>query len=222
MDFVLRRVERRWRGEDPDEGWTYLRWLERSAAPEPEVLGVRLALGDLPLERLRLAAYAGHAAARDLLGEEAPFAQDDVEGWVLGLAQWGKRACALAATAAAEASLPMCERHRPGDRRPWAVVQAVQQFLRAPDPEARAGAVQQAVWDATFTGPFMPVAYNLGACAISTRRAEVSAEDGAVWAAEAAGAAEHLIGEAVRASIGEALARWALAPRRDSGGLTAA
>ncbi len=212
MDLLLRTLERRFRGDDPRDGSQYLRWLERAAAPEPERLRLRLELGELTVERLRLAAYAGHRPARAALaalGAAAPGPARDLERWVLGLADFGKQPCAVAAAAAAAAALPAFERRRPRDSRPHEVVAAAERFLVRPDP-AHAAALERAVWDATFAGPFLPVAQGLGACAIGLARDDVPPLEGAARAADAATAAEDLGGLAVRRAIRAALAAWAL------------
>lgn len=48
-------------------------------------LAERMRVGELDRERVRLAAYVGHAGARALLGNDAPASPDDFSEWIAGL-----------------------------------------------------------------------------------------------------------------------------------------
>jgi hypothetical protein len=90
-DARLRALERRWR---------------ESGSLEDEVayLLERLRTGDLLRDRVELAAYCGHAAARHALGAEAPPAPPRPEQVLTGITQkrWGAAAKAQAFEIAAE------------------------------------------------------------------------------------------------------------------------
>ncbi len=83
-DHRLRLLERRWKesGNARDEG-AYL--LERVRA------------GTLAARDLELAAYLGHAPAREALGASAPEAPAELDRWVYALEPWGAHLCVLAA-----------------------------------------------------------------------------------------------------------------------------
>jgi len=119
------------------------RW-EESGLPADEAawLKARTAAGDLPAERLMLAAYLGHEAARTADGD-ALAAPDDLAEWVRGLERWGKEVLVRAAVAAARRVLPLWERKRAGDRRPHDAIAAAEAWLAEPTPE-RAAAAERA------------------------------------------------------------------------------
>lgn len=90
-DRALRELERRARGgaRDDEAAW----------------LAARVRAGDLPRERVELAAWCGHAGARAVAGVGA--SDDlDLEAWLRGLSRW-RRAPARAALAAARLAWPM-------------------------------------------------------------------------------------------------------------------
>src|SRR5262249_17998721 len=69
--------------------------------------------GDLDPERLALAAYCGHPAARQALGDDAPAIPAELVAWAYGLERWGKEAAVRAAIAAAAHVLPRFEAELP-------------------------------------------------------------------------------------------------------------
>ncbi len=90
-DRALRELERRARGGTRED--------------EAAWLAARVRAGDLPRERVELAAWCGHEGARAVAGVGA--ADDlDLEGWLRGLSRW-RRAPARAALAAARLAWPM-------------------------------------------------------------------------------------------------------------------
>jgi len=99
-DARLRDVERRWRETGA---------LEDEAA----FLRERVRAGVLDDDRLRLAAYVGHAASRLALGTPS-FAPAFFQAWIYGLEPWGVEACQRAAIAAARCALVLL---RPESRR---------------------------------------------------------------------------------------------------------
>lgn len=71
-DAGLRKAERRWR----ETG---------AVGDEAAYLLERVRVGDLKRERLVLAAYCGHKAARVALGEGAPSVPADTRSWIAGI-----------------------------------------------------------------------------------------------------------------------------------------
>jgi hypothetical protein len=83
-----------------------LRQLHRSASlgdpqAEAKLLLARLRAGELSQRNLELAAYLSHPVACLALGVEHPNPAWDLPKWTLGLAPWGRRACAVAGLEAA-------------------------------------------------------------------------------------------------------------------------
>ncbi len=90
------------------------RWQETNAlADHVAYLRARKKLGPLAVERLDLAAYLGHEAARLAVGPERfealPALVPDLRDWVLGLERWGIEASVRAAVAAVRLILPADE-----------------------------------------------------------------------------------------------------------------
>ncbi len=83
-DERLRELERRWResGSVEDEA----AWLLE-----------RVRVGELDQDRLELAAYCGHGAARVALGDAAARPAEDFDQWAAGLEQWSTAPPALPA-----------------------------------------------------------------------------------------------------------------------------
>lgn len=114
-----------------------------------EVLRLRLELGELCLDRVRLAAYLGDPHAHELLGlppnrRWTHFSQSTAEtrGWVHGLAAWGKapllRACRVAVRAHVTLLLPcLSEGAQPLLR---AAEPTVLDYIRDPSEPHRAAA----------------------------------------------------------------------------------
>lgn len=121
------------------------RQVRRGASPEEEArwLLERARTGELPGERLALAAWLGHAPARLALGGHAPHAPQELESWVRGLGRWGPEALARAALAAARCVLP-CWTQRHPDARPAAALAAVEAWLEDPGPARAAAALSAA------------------------------------------------------------------------------
>lgn len=71
-DAKLRELERLWRGTGAVDA-------------EAAYLLERVRIGDLKRERLVLAAYCGHLAARLAVGDAAPAVPSDVKSWVAGI-----------------------------------------------------------------------------------------------------------------------------------------
>lgn len=90
-DDRLRTSERRWRETGaPEDGRVLLVELERSGAPPPRILRTRVAVGDLPADRLELAAFLGDEAAQEAVGRRPPRAYvESVSAWVSELGAWG-------------------------------------------------------------------------------------------------------------------------------------
>lgn len=93
-DERLRQLERRWR----ETG---------AAGDEAAYLRERVRVGELPRERLELAAYCGHEAASGATGVCGP---RDLEQWVAGLSRWDMQTAMRAALAAARFAYPVWSR----------------------------------------------------------------------------------------------------------------
>lgn len=76
MDSRLQSLHRAWQASG-------------STADEAAYLLERVRVGDLTNERLELAAYCGHAGAREALGDTVPEVPEDAEAWLCGLIAWG-------------------------------------------------------------------------------------------------------------------------------------
>ncbi len=115
-DLALRRRERAASGGD----------LEARA----RLLAERLRHGAVARERLRLAAYAGDAAAAVVLGAE-PAAPEALAAWARGLLVFGDEACARAALGLADLTLPVWEGWEPGVFAPGAVLRRARTTTQA-------------------------------------------------------------------------------------------
>lgn len=95
-DRALRELERRARGgtQEDEAAW----------------LAARLRAGELPRERVELAAWCGHAGARALTGGGDAADGLGLDDWLRGLTRW-RRAPARAALAAARLAWPMRVAH---------------------------------------------------------------------------------------------------------------
>jgi hypothetical protein len=87
-DERLRELERKWKST-------------RSVEDHAAYLQARVRAGDLEADRLELAAYCGHAAARAAVGARV-VVPDEFEPWVLGLSRFGREAVMRAGLTAAE------------------------------------------------------------------------------------------------------------------------
>ena len=99
------------------------------------LLRERLRTGTLGQDRLGLAAYAGDAAAAEVLGDAAPRVPDDLEGWVLGLDDYGRDALIRATFAAVRFLHPLWEVRFPADRRLLAALDAAAAWADDPSPD---------------------------------------------------------------------------------------
>lgn len=93
MDTEVRDLQRRWQqSNDPEDEAIYLRERCRS--------------GDLTLESIQIAAYAGYPAACLIDPETRPLpTADEIQYWIFGLQQWGKDVMVEAARSAAITTL---------------------------------------------------------------------------------------------------------------------
>jgi hypothetical protein len=150
-DATLRALERRWR----ESG---------SVADEAAWLTARSRAGDLAREHLELAAYCGHAAARQAVGEEETIARasylgdfaavrvalgeplesvQDLRAWLRGLVSWGDEVCARAVLAILDVALAQYEpRYGSGPRTYVAPARAWLDEGRAPETRERQRALQ--------------------------------------------------------------------------------
>lgn len=115
-----------------------LRQLERLLRNgDPALLRERLRAGMVSPDDLWLAAHLGHPGARELLGEEAPPAREELRCWVDDLERRGL--AERVAIAAAEAALPVYLSGKPTDARPAEALSAARAMRdararRAPVP----------------------------------------------------------------------------------------
>ncbi len=94
-DDRLRELERRFH-------------MEGTVEAEAAWIGVRAQAGELPRERLRLAAFLGHPAARVAIGSP-PQQPTELWEWAIALASFGSEVSARACIAAAWAIVPFWE-----------------------------------------------------------------------------------------------------------------
>lgn len=196
-DDARREAERRWRETGAQEdGRRYLACLQR-AGEQVEALRVRVALGALHDERVRLAAHLGHAVAREALALEGP-PMAALSAWAQHLFEWGQGACVRAALAAARVALAAEDAGAQGD--PSAALGAAEAWLACPCPShyreaeafnARRGELPAWAWQTVTAAHCAPRACWHHVQAISA-------------AAQVAGEA------AVRAAVRDALVAWAL------------
>lgn len=127
------------------------RRFDETGAPQDEAawLNERVRMGELSRERLELAAYCGHEAARRVIGASvvaaprAPaelvelFSEEvaDLEWFIRGLARWGVPWCARAALAIGRHVLPLAG---PFEDEAAAALRATETWLRCPCEEHRA------------------------------------------------------------------------------------
>jgi hypothetical protein len=116
-DESLRELERRWKET-------------RSVQDEARFLAERVRSGDLGAGRIRAAAYAGHAAARIALGDQAPGLLGDVRDFVSGLQEYPKEASVAALLALGCLRLSAWRALRPDDGRPQNALDAVAAWLQ--------------------------------------------------------------------------------------------
>ncbi len=108
------------------------------------LLAERVRAQHLTLERVRLAAYAGDAVARELLGPDTPTAPAKTKPFALGLAIFGKEAGVAAAIGAASTLVPLMKELR--DERPAVALDTARAWLQCPCDEHRRKAAA-ALWD---------------------------------------------------------------------------
>lgn len=115
-DERLRELERRWKQSG-------------TAEAEAEFLQGRIRAGELPRERLPLAAYCGSEGAKRALGEGAPQVPDTIEAWLLGLHERDQDLMLRALVVIARQVLPVWESAKPDDRRPLRAIEAAEEVL---------------------------------------------------------------------------------------------
>lgn len=118
-DEHLRELERRWK----ETG---------SVEDEDAYLRERVRIGDLTQDKLELAAYLGHQAARRYLGEQAPQAPEKLENFVGHLKSWGKETLVRSIVAAALTCLHLWEKQLPEDHRPQLAINAAIAWILCP------------------------------------------------------------------------------------------
>jgi hypothetical protein len=114
--------------------------LERTAAQgdaaaRTSLLAERLRLGELPRERVRLAAHLGDPAAREVLGGDAPTPDLHLPRWLAALGDKALGARALMAVAAG--SLRTWEQTFPHGRQPRTLLTALEVAAESPGDRTR-------------------------------------------------------------------------------------
>jgi hypothetical protein len=114
-----------------------LRDLERrfkeTGSPDDEAAWLleRVRVGDLTRERLELAAYCGHEGARRAVGIDTVPHPENLKDWHEGLRRWGVEIQVRGGSIAARRAMSLWEAES-GDRRPWAALAAVEEWLACP------------------------------------------------------------------------------------------
>jgi hypothetical protein len=190
------------------------------------LLRERLRTGTLASERLELAAYLGEPSACEVLGDATPVASSDLEGWVLGLEDYGREALIRATFAAVRFLHPLWQARYPSDRRLALALDAAEAWADDPSPSqaqrasaaarqaelaaidagkaVQAGSAELADEAAAAVAEAVAVVTEVvaGEPASYTRYAAVAAEAVSAWGDEVTGD--------VREAICAAVAPWAL------------
>lgn len=185
------------------------RWTVRE---ERSRLTTRVLRGDLPRERVELAAYAGHAGASE--AGLVPFVPPDLRAWAEGLRVFGAEASLRAAVAGLGIAVPAHEREHPGDLRPRRVWEALGGRLERPGLEQDAALSSATAALGGSGGPSDAPALRAARAAAdaSSRAGALAALEAGRDAARALTAAAQATGDdaVVRAAACEALQAWAL------------
>lgn len=119
-----------------------LRGLERDAShgdlhARARLLLERVRVGDLPEERLRLAAYLGDEVATLVLGPAAPTSTlpTEIDTWARSLAPFGQETSVRAALGVANEFMAAWRARWPDDDRPRLAIRAAESWLRCPCSE---------------------------------------------------------------------------------------
>ena len=201
------------------------RELERRALlgdheAQVRLLRARVRAGDLPIERLRLAAYLGHAPSREALGEEA-LPPADLQAWIRGLAAHPDSVLAgvRAAVVAAERVLPLWEAERPNDDRPRLLIAATVAWIRHPcfdHARAARGRLSSRIASEAQEQVLAAIRLAAGAAEVAQSPSASAPRRSVFYAAAACSLAAGLVGEVhLRSAIGRALAPWALGLETD-------
>ena len=206
-DVRLRTLERRWR----ETG---------ASADHACYLVERLRTGELPVERARLAAYLGDAAAREALGIVAETEAASQRAWAAGLHAWRDPVPARVALAAARAVLPVFDRGLNPDPRPRRALRAGEACVVCPC-EAHAARAATASEDAEAiatddagTAVWAAVRASFGQSVPERPSSESARTTASRWndlletAVVAAGRVAGVV--AVRSAVRDAVVPWAL------------
>lgn len=189
---------------------SHLRELERrfkeSGSVEDEVayLLERVRLGELDRDMLELAAYCGHQASCQALGDQVPRMPEKLKAWVEGLQVWNKETCVRAVIAVAQTCISIWAKRYPEENRPqraiasaiaWAMCpceghERAARTARDAAVEARAAGLTEAV----ETDPELS-SWDEG---VEARAADAAA-GAAAWAALAAGSTSAAVAAGVAA-----------------------
>lgn len=136
---VIERVRRRGASRRQEQ---VLARLEQHPLTEHDLLRQRVALGDLPAERLELAAALGYQPAMRALAQKLPRQPDWLtrrafSAWAEGLARFGMEARARIGHALGRSVLPFWLCEYPGDLPPQSAVIALENWLYTPDSVRR-------------------------------------------------------------------------------------
>lgn len=134
-------VDSRWRAVGGGSTKAPIKWPPRpGSAPfgseTAAQLKERLKKGKLTQDKLLLAAWLGHAGAREALGPKAPPETDDLTAWLLGLVRWNQPVRVRGLAAAASKALAAFGAARPEDERPKRAIEAALAFAKSPGDAA--------------------------------------------------------------------------------------
>jgi hypothetical protein len=179
-------------------------------------LEARMKSGKLARDRAGIAAWLGHAGAREALGTLAPPVPPDLAAWLSGFVRWKEATRVRALGGATRRALAAFEAVRPGDERPRRAVEAALSYARGEGAPGRATGTALEVEKAASEVPegaarfAAMAAFRLGIL-VAASEAKKPAADLDALAAEVTGALVLALSEEeIRAAVREELGGWAL------------
>ncbi|HZV00343.1 MAG TPA: hypothetical protein VFF73_26730 [Planctomycetota bacterium] len=176
-------------------------------------LETRMKRGKLAHDNVVLAAWLGHAGAREVLGAKAPAEVADLGEWFAGFRRWKTPVLVRALAAATRRALAAFDAARPGDERPQRAVTAAFAYAKeggkAGRPTGTALGAEEAAKEAP-EGPARAAATAAARLGILIAAIEAGKPTEAL-VAEVAGAVMQALPDAdARAAVREELGAWAL------------
>jgi hypothetical protein len=176
-------------------------------------LETRMKRGKLVHDNVVLAAWLGHAGAREVLGAKAPAVVADLGEWLAGFRRWKPPVLVRALAAATRRALASFTSARPGDERPLRAVEAASAYAKdggkAGRPTGTALGAEEAAKEAP-EGPARSAATAAARLGILIAAIEAGKPTEALVAEVAGAVAQALPDADARAAVKEELGAWAL------------